>query len=35
MEADCADPIKLHDILQRHGLEAAWKRFEKTYLNPS
>ncbi|MCF7790123.1 MAG: hypothetical protein K9N47_28655 [Prosthecobacter sp.] len=35
MEAQVADEQKLHDILQRHGLNAAWQRFEQNYLNPS
>lgn len=32
-EARTANDAKLHDILARHGLEAAWKRFEQNYLN--
>lgn len=35
MESGVADEVKLHDILQRHGLSAAWKRFEQNYLSPS
>jgi len=33
MEAGSVDTISLHSILARHGLEAAWKRFEQNYLN--
>ena len=32
-EAQVADTGRLHDILQRHGLTAAWQRFEQRYLN--
>ncbi len=32
-EAQTADDARLHVILARHGLEAAWKRFEQNYLN--
>jgi hypothetical protein len=34
MEARVADEAKLREILERHGLNAPWKRFEQTYLNP-
>ncbi len=33
VEAAVADAMKLHDVIRRHGLGAAWKRFEQTYLN--
>ena len=35
MEARVADEAKLRELLERHGLGAAWKRFEQNYLNPS
>jgi hypothetical protein len=35
VESQVADDVKLHGLLQRHGLSAAWKRFEQNYLNPS
>lgn len=35
VEARVADEPKLRDIFQRHGLTAAWSRFERNYLNPS
>ena len=35
METRVADEAKLHEILERHGLSAAWKRFEQMYLSPS
>lgn len=34
-EARVAEEMKLREILERHGLSAAWKRFEHNYLNPS
>ena len=34
MEADATDEAKLNEILERHGLGAAWKRFAQNYLNP-
>jgi hypothetical protein len=33
MEAGVVNSAKLHDLLARHGLKAAWKRFEQNYLN--
>ena len=33
-EADVADEAILNEILGRHELGAAWKRFEQNYLNP-
>ena len=33
MEANAADLTMLRGILQRHGLESAWKHFEELYLN--
>lgn len=35
VETQTADEEKLRDILERHGLASAWKRFEQNYLNPS
>ena len=35
VESQAADAVKLRDLLERHGLGAAWKRFEQNYLNPS
>lgn len=35
VESKAADPAKLCEILERHGLSAAWKRFEHNYLKPS
>ena len=35
VESQAADDAKLHELLERHGLSAAWKRFEQNYLNPS
>ncbi len=32
VEASVADPASLRDILERHGLSAAWKTFEARYL---
>ena len=32
MEVDAAETTKLRGILQRHGLETAWQRFEQMYL---
>lgn len=34
VKAACADKVKLHEILQRHSLGAAWNQFERNYLNP-
>ena len=34
VESQAADVVKLRGILERHGLNAAWKRFEQDYLNP-
>ena len=34
-EARVAEEMKLREILERHGLSAAWQRFEHNYLNPS
>lgn len=33
-EAGAANEVKLHDLLERHGLKAAWTRFEQNYLTP-
>jgi len=33
VEARASNNAKRHGILARHGLEAAWKRFEDNYLN--
>ena len=33
VEACVADETKLQAILRRHGLDAAWKRFEQRYLD--
>ena len=33
VEAKVADATRLHDILERHGLAAAWQRFEQRYLS--
>jgi hypothetical protein len=35
VEFRVADEAKLQEILERHGLTAAWKRFEQNYLSPS
>jgi hypothetical protein len=35
VESQAADAVKLCEILERHGLSAAWKRFEQNYLKPS
>ena len=35
VEARAGEATKLHEILARHDLESAWKRFEQNYLNPS
>jgi hypothetical protein len=35
VESQAADVMKLREILERHGLSAAWSRFEQNYLNPS
>lgn len=35
MEAQVADEAKLRELLKRHDLSGAWKRFEQNYLNPS
>ena len=32
-ETKTANDVRLRDILARHGLEPAWKRFQQTYLN--
>ncbi|MBB5031316.1 hypothetical protein [Prosthecobacter vanneervenii] len=34
MECRVANEAKLREILERHGLLTAWKRFEQNYLNP-
>ena len=34
-EARVAEEMKLRELLGRHGLSAAWMRFEQNYLNPS
>jgi len=34
VEAGVADASRLADILSRHGLNAAWQRFESRYLDP-
>lgn len=33
VEAKVADPVRLHDVLQRHSLSGAWTIFEQRYLN--
>jgi hypothetical protein len=35
VESQAADDQKLCEILERHGLSAAWKRFKQNYLNLS
>ena len=35
VESPTADVVKLNEILDRHGLSAAWQRFEHHYLSPS
>lgn len=33
LEADALDRKKFHDIINRHGLKEAWKKFESQFLN--
>jgi len=34
IEAGALDPARFQDIITRHGLKAAWQRFEKQFLTP-
>lgn len=35
VESKVADMERLRELLERHGLGAAWRRFERNYLNPA
>ena len=34
IEAGALDPARFQDIITRHGLKAAWQRFEQQFLTP-